>query len=172
MIDIQRIRGSLPVVTRLLGAAFVLSAVVVAGCDNAADEQNKATAAKQEADQKIAAASKEADDKAKAAVSDADKKIAEAQAGFTKLREDYRHTTVVNLADLDKKIADLTAKARTATGKTKTDLDASLKAIGPSREAFTKDYQAIETASTTNWDATKARLDKEWTELKALVDKA
>jgi hypothetical protein len=40
------------------------------------------------------------------------------------------------------------------------------------REAFVNDYKSIETASADTWDATKARLDKQWTELKNMVDRA
>jgi hypothetical protein len=160
------------VARRALVVGAVLFAFAAAGCDGAAAEQNKANAAQKQADEKIAAASKEADVKMKSAQAEADKKIADAQAAFTKLREDYRHSTVLNLADLDKKIADLTSKAATETGKSKNELDAKLKLIGPSRDAFVADYKSIETASATTWDTTKARLDKEWTELKASVDKA
>jgi regulator of protease activity HflC (stomatin/prohibitin superfamily) len=185
MIETQSVEAQTPIVLSKAGQlarravarrALVVGAVVFAfaavGCDNAAAEQNKANAAQKQADEKIAEASKEADVKMKSAQAEADKKIADAQAGFTKLREDFRHSTVLNLADLDKKIADLTAKATTETGKSKTDLDAKLKLIVPSRDAFVADYKSIETASATTWDATKARLDKEWTELKSSVDKA
>jgi regulator of protease activity HflC (stomatin/prohibitin superfamily) len=157
---------------RSLAVAAVLTAIAVSGCDTAAAEQEKANAAQKQANEKIAEAAKEADGKMKTAQADADKKIADAQATFARMREDYRHGTVLKLADLDKKIADLTAKAKTETGKSKTDLEASLKLIVPSREAFVTDYKSIETDSASTWDATKARLDKEWTTLKASVDKA
>jgi hypothetical protein len=34
------------------------------------------------------------------------------------------------------------------------------------------DYKTIEVASAATWDATKARLEKEWTDLKNMVEKA
>ena len=89
-----------------------------------------------------------------------------------KLREDYRHTTTVNLVDLDHKVELLATKAKAATGKTQADLDLSLKQIRSSRAEFGADYRSLESASASTWDATRTRLDKEWTELKALVDKA
>jgi hypothetical protein len=142
------------------------------GCDKAADEQQKAVNAQAQANDKIVQANQEADQKANSAQADADKKIAEAQASFLKMREDYRHDTTTNLVDLDKKIADLEAKEKTASGKKKADLDVQLGQIRSQREAFANDWKTIETASATTWDATKNRLDKEWSDLKAMVDRA
>ena len=142
----------------------VLVAALASGCNKAADEQEKATNAQIKANEKIVEANQEADKKAAEAQADADKKIAEAQASFLKLREDYRHDTTQKLVDLDHKIADLEAKAKTSTGKKKADLDAQLTQIRTQREAFANDWKTIETASATTWDSTKNRLDKEWSE--------
>ena len=152
-----------------------LGALVLAlgsGCNKAADEQEKAVAAQTKANEQIVQANQDADKKANQAQADADKKIAEAQASFLKMREDYRHDTTTKLVDLDKKIADAEAKAKTATGKKKADLDAQLVQIRTQREAFTNDWKTIETASAVTWDSTKNRLDKEWTDLKSMVDRA
>jgi uncharacterized protein (DUF3084 family) len=155
-------------------AAAVLSVLLTAACDKdkAMEEQNKANTAQNVATDKAAEANKEADQKIRNAQAEADKKIAEAQADFLKMREDYRHKTTTDLVDLNKKVEELDAKAKTANGKSKADLEAALKQIRSSRDAFAADYKSIETASATTWDATKVRLDKEWTDLKALVDKA
>ncbi|HEY4105853.1 MAG TPA: hypothetical protein VGM44_18260 [Polyangiaceae bacterium] len=142
------------------------------GCNKAADEQQKAVNAQNQANEKIIQANQEADQKANAAQAEADKKIAAAQADFLKLREDYRHDTTTKLVDLDKKIADLQAKDKTATGKQKADLDTELAQIRTQRDTFANDWKSIETADATTWDATKSRLDKEWADLKALVDRA
>ena len=40
------------------------------------------------------------------------------------------------------------------------------------RQAFTADVAGVETATSVQWDNTKARVDKDWTDLKAMVDKA
>lgn len=71
-----------------------------------------------------------------------------------------------------KTIAKLEAKSKTATGKAKTDLDASLPAIRTHRTAFTTEMTGMESATATQWDAKKTALDKSWTDLKSLVDKA
>jgi len=150
----------------------VLSLIVAAGCSRASDDQQKATAAQSEANDKIAAANTEADKKVVSAQNEADKKIGEAQASFMKRREDYRHQTTVNLVELDRKVDLLTAKSKTATGKAQSDLNANLVQIRASRAGFATDYNALESESAGTWDATQARLDKEWTALSALVDKA
>ena len=156
----------------ILTSAALLSLVIAAGCDNAAADQQKATSAQNEANDKIVAARVEADKKVVSAQSEADQKISEAQASFMKRREDYRHKTTLNLVELDHKVDVLDAKSKTSTGKAQTDLQASLRQIRASRADFGTDYNTLETASASTWDATQARLDKEWTALTALVDKA
>ena len=141
------------------------------GCNRAADEQRKADEARAEADKKIADTNQEAQQRINSAQADADQKVADANANFLKLRENYRHDVTQNLVDLDKKIADLEAKAKTATGKTKAQLEADLPGIRDQRDNFVRDYRTIETASASTWDNTKARLDKEWDELKKAVDR-
>jgi len=154
----------------VLAAALSLS--VVAGCDKGSDEQQKANAAQAEADRKIAEANKEATTKTTSAQVEADKKIAAAESEFGKRREDYRHKITGDLVDLDKKIDTLEAKAKSATGKTKLDLDATLPAIRQHRASFASDLTSVESATSVQWDNTKARVDKNWSDLKALVDKA
>lgn len=156
----------------IASTAIALTLTVVTGCDKASDDQAKANSAQTEADNKIAAAKKEAADKSNNAQAEADKKIAAAEGDFGKRREDYRHKIQTDLIDLDKKIDGLDAKSKTATGKTKTDLDANLAAIHSRRTAFGTEMKAVDTSTALQWDDMKARVDKEWTDLKALVDKA
>ncbi len=153
-------------------ALTALTFVLSTSCNNASTDANKANGAQVEANDKTAAAMKEATDKVNSAQAEADEKIAAARADFMKLREDYRHTTTNNLVDLDHKVADLAAKASKSTGKQKVDRDANLKVIYASRDAFGRDYQSLDVAAASTWDSAKTRLDKEWTDLKALVDKA
>jgi hypothetical protein len=152
--------------------ATVLAATMAFACDNASDEQKKMNAAQSQADDKISAATKEADQKVRSAQQEEDQKIAAAQSGFMKLREDYRHTTTTNLVELDRSVNDLEAKSRQTMGKTKSDLDATLKQIHADRGAFETHYRALESATASTWDEAKSRLDAEWNRLKALVDKA
>jgi chromosome segregation ATPase len=151
---------------------MVLSFALVTGCDKSADEQQKANAAQAEADKKIAEASKEAMTKTTSAQVEADKKIAAAEGDFGKRREDYRHKLQSDLVDLDKKIDLLEANAKAATGKAKTDLGSNLVQLRARRTAFAADVASVESATAVQWDGTKARVDKDWSDLKAAVDKA
>jgi hypothetical protein len=153
-------------------AGLALTLALATGCDKAADEQQKANNAQAEANTKITSAKMEGDEKAKAAQAEADKKIAAAEGDFGKRREDYRHKLNSDLVDLDKKIGVLEAKAKTATGKAKADLDARLAQIRTRRAAFDTNVKTVETSTAITWDDTKTRIDKEWTDLKNLVDKA
>ncbi len=149
-----------------------LTLLLATGCDKAADDPQRATISQGEANDKIATAQREAQQKSVAAQAAADKTIAAANADFMKLREDYRHATTNRLVDLDQKVAVLEANAKVATSKAKLDLDANLEQIRARRGTFTADYAALESSSAATWDDAKARLDREWTDLKALVDKA
>jgi hypothetical protein len=153
-------------------ALTALTFVLSTSCNNASDDAKRVNGAQAEANDKSGAAMKEATEKVDNAQAEADEKIAAARADFMKLREDYRHTTTSNLVDLDHKVADLATKASQSSGKQRTDLDANLKLIHASRDAFARDYQSLDAAAASTWDGAKTRLDKEWTDLKALVDKA
>jgi len=141
--------------------ATVLLTALAFACNNASDEQRKINSARAEAEQTMRTAQQAAD-----------RKVAEAQAGFMKLREDYRHTTTENLVDLDHKVDDLEGKARQTFGKARIGLDANLKHIHASRDAFQTNWKALDTVTASTWDDAKARLDREWVQLKTLVDKA
>lgn len=175
-----------------LSASALFSILLMAACDDAASEQKKAVLAQSEANtkivaatneasekvasaqaeasSKIAAATNEASQKAKDAQFEADRKIAAANQNFNKLREDYRHTAQTALNEFDRKVTELDAKAKKANGKVRTELNSRVNQIYAQREAFASSYKALETETAITWDATKARLDKEWSELKALVE--
>jgi hypothetical protein len=138
-------------------------------CDKpGATEQQK----EDKASERAANARSEAEQQAQSAQAVAAKDIAAARAEFEKNREDYRHSRRVDLADLDKKIVDLEADTRTATGKEKANLEVRLPAIRAKRDAFVRDMQALDNAMAATWDAAKANLDQEWDALKTAVDKA
>ena len=89
-----------------------------------------------------------------------------------KARDDYREQKQKDLAELDKSIADVDAKEKVATTKTKADLDGMLAALRAQRSAFVADLGTIDRAGVSDWDARKARLDKEWDDLSTASDKA
>jgi len=152
-------------------ACLALSLACSVACTKAADEQNKADQARTEADNKVVEANREATDKINAAQSDADKKVAEAQASFLKLREDFRHKVNQDLVSVDKSIADLEAKAKTAKGKEKANIEAALPNIRNLRESVTTEYRSLELSSAVTWDDAKGRVDKAIDDLKKYIDK-
>jgi hypothetical protein len=155
-----------------ISLAAVLIGVVALGCNKAADEQKKADEARAEADHKVGEASNEAAEKINAARAEADKKVAEAQANFLKLREDYRHKITEDLVSVDKDIADLEAKTKTAKGKTKAEIEAALPDIRSQRESVSSEYRSLEFSSAVSWDGAKGRVDKTFDDLKKAIDKA
>jgi len=99
----------------------------------------------------------------------AEKTLSAARADFEATRENYLHTRRLDLVDLDKRIADLEASARTATGKTKANLRARLPAIRSQRDAFDRNVLSMEAATPATWDAATASLDKQGDALKKAV---
>jgi hypothetical protein len=97
---------------------------------------------------------------------------ADAQANFLKLREDYRHSVTESLVGIDKNIADLEAKSKTAKAKEKANIDAALPNIHALRDSVMTEYRSLELASAVTWDDSKARVDKAVDDLKKAIDKA
>ncbi len=155
-----------------VSVCMALSLALAVGCNKAADEQKKADEARAQADDKVIDANREASEKINAAQAEADKKVAEAQESFNKLREDYRHSVTEDLVGVDKDIASLEAKGKTATGKAKADIDAALPNIHTLRQNVTSEYRSLELASAVTWDDAKARVTKAVDDLKKAVDKA
>ena len=72
-----------------------------------------------------------------------------------------------NLLALDKDLANLDAKVKTATGKAKEDLDAKIPTLHVQRDAFAADVRTLSGIGLAAWDATRARVDKEWSDLRS-----
>lgn len=83
-----------------------------------------------------------------------------------------RHDLSTRLATLDERIARLEAKGLVANGQAKASLETTLADVRARRLAFSEDAASIGYATPTDWNATKARLDVAFTELKDRVDKA
>jgi hypothetical protein len=102
----------------------------------------------------------------------ANKTVAKSQADLATTREDYRHMVQANLDSVDKKIATLDAKAKGVAVANAADLTAKTTALRAQRNALANDLATSDTVNISAWDATKARLDKEWTDLSVAVEKA
>jgi len=152
-----------------LATVFVLGA---AACEKSGKEtQEKVDNAQAQGQTEITNAQVEANDKANAARAKADEKITAAESDFEKTREDYRHSMESNLDSLDKKIADLDAKVLKTTGDKKVELGNKASSLRSQRGAFAADVKSLDTTPAASWDATKARVDKEWSNIKSASDK-
>ena len=149
----------------------ILSLLAITGCSEASDLEKRADKAQLNADEKIADLRSESSQDIREAQAEADKKIAVAAAEFSTMRENYRHETAVKLDVMDKKVA-LDARLVGLKGVAKADLQAKLNLIQASRSVFMDDYKLLDGATGATWDGTKARLDREWADLSALVDAA
>ena len=150
---------------------LAITGALAVGCNRAADEQKKADEARAEAVEEISEANREATEKVNEAVADAEEEVAEAQANFVRIREDYRHQVTKELADIDQDIASLEAKTNTATGREKAKIESNLPTIRSLRENVSAEYNSLESAAATTWDATKKRVDKAIESLKEAVDR-
>lgn len=159
----------------LLGATALVALVAVA-CDKPADReraaQNELTEAKVEADKKVANAQAEATHDVDKARAEANKDFAQANVDFQKARVDYRAERQKDLAELDKDIADLELDAKKATGQKRIDLDQRLVTIHTQRDLYGRELVDVDTATPGTWDATKARLDRDWDALKKTIRRA
>jgi predicted small lipoprotein YifL len=148
-------------------AVIALLASSIAACDKPGEaEQKKEMSANDQAAESRA----QGDRNAQAAQSQANQIIAAARADFEKSREDYRHGRQQDLADVNKKVADLEAKQPTATGKQRALLDSNLPILRSRRDSFVADLQRLDQATPASWDGARASLDKEWDALKAALD--
>jgi hypothetical protein len=152
-------------ITSLAVAALLTSAFVA--CDKPGEtEQKKEVAAGEQA----AAARDRADRNVQAAQVQSDRAVAAARADFERSREDYRHSRRQDVADVYKKVADLEAKQKTATGKERATLDSNLPMLRARRDTFAADLQHLDDATPASWDGARASLDKEWEALKTALD--
>lgn len=106
---------------------------------------------------------------AQAAPLEADTKRGAAK-DFVKEQKEYMQTMQSRLIEVDRSIAALDAKTQRAAGQKHVDKYARLKKARAQREALASSIKALETERAGTWDASRSRLDREWTALKALLD--
>jgi hypothetical protein len=159
----KEVRMNRAIVTSLVLALIPLG---VACEKTAADEQSKVNSAQEQANREIGKANMQADEAQRAA----NQKILSAQDEFLRMREEFRTKALSELVDVDGKIAKLDAKAQSAT-KAKSDLQANLAAIRAQREAVVDDVRSIDSTTTATFDGAKARVEKELSDLRTVVDK-
>lgn len=138
-------------------------------CDKpGVSERQKETNASEEA----RTAAEQAQRQMQTAQAGAEKTISTAWADFETTRENYLHRRRLDLIELDKKIANIDASARTKSGNVGADTRARLSAIGSQRDAFARHVQALEVVTAATWDGAATSLDQEWEALRKAVDDA
>jgi len=90
----------------------------------------------------------------------------------TKARDDYRSQKQSDLKSVDKGIADMEVKEKAYGRKTKARLDEVLSSLKTGRDTLRGDLASTESAGASAWGSEKERLDKEWRDVEASVDKA
>jgi hypothetical protein len=152
-------------------AALLLLVSFSAGCgDDAASMQDAANKAQHDANTKITEVRVDADQDIRNAQTEADKQIAAQSASFALLREDYRHSVTLKMVTLDKKVADIQARADKANGKERAALQAKLADVELHHADFMKSFDALDAETALTWDATRVRLDAQWADVQARVD--
>jgi len=163
---ISNIKKFRPLVLGTMTALAILPA-----CDRR-DDQEKIQSAEREAQKKVNEAQKESTTKITSAQQDMNQQVAEANGNLAKDRDDYRSKLQSQLDDADNKITQMEAKEKTATTKTKMELDSLLPEIHAKRDALRTDMKQLENATVSNWDTTKMQLDHDATALKNALDRA
>jgi hypothetical protein len=153
-------------------AITLLGAVFTSTCSKAPHPQRQGASVPNITNDQSAGTDTGSELKAKSIELAAQQKSDHVQSEFMNMRESYRQQMTANLTSLDRKVAILEGKAKYSEGKTKNDLEMGLTQIRADRFAFVNDYKSVDTATSANWDATKARLDKEWTNLSNLVQRS
>ncbi|HLK36810.1 MAG TPA: hypothetical protein VKU41_08670 [Polyangiaceae bacterium] len=151
--------------TLALGAALLLGI----GCEKpGATEQQK----ENQAGQDNATAQQQSARESASAEAERERTIAVARADLDRQRSDFRNDKQKDLDDLDVKIANLEAKAKTATGADKARLDQYLPTIRQQRTVLGNDLRSIDTAMGSTFDAVKEHINHEYDTLKSAIDKA
>ncbi|MDB4997343.1 MAG: hypothetical protein JWM74_4775 [Myxococcaceae bacterium] len=151
-------------------SAFGFVLLAVAACDKPNEEQAKIDKARQDRAQTITAATVEAEKKIDKADDKANRQIGEATESIVRMKADFTSARQQDLATIDKKLAELDAKALHATGTAKANADVSLATAHKKRDALAADLANVNTSTTTTWDATKTRIEDGFTDLKRSVD--
>jgi hypothetical protein len=160
-----------PMIYRTMLTATMSCTLLMPACSKMTDHQERQGFSGPSAmNDQSAGVETEGSAKSKAAELVTNQQSAQVQADFTKLRDDFRQKITSGLTDLDHRVVLLERKARNSVGNAKNEVEMGLTQIRADRLTFTNDYKSVDSATSANWDATKARLDKEWLALSSLVD--
>ncbi|HEY2404600.1 MAG TPA: hypothetical protein VGI10_01285 [Polyangiaceae bacterium] len=167
--------------------------LLLPACGNADEQKAKLAEAEKAADQRVAKAQADGQnklvdlqkqlDQAKADLADAQSKLADAQktqsatsdnckaaeAALGKAREAFKALGRLELADANKEVSELTAKAAKAPAKVKAVVNPMIQQIPAQQHAINKDIADYDTAEVETFKAVKAKLDHDIATLRGNV---
>jgi hypothetical protein len=148
----------------LVSMAVVASALAL-GCNSPDKAQERADEARQQAQDMAGAAQRAAAD----AQAEAVQKQAEATQTLATARNDYHAQIASLMVAVDKRTADLQAANLTATGADKQKNLDKIAALASYRRTLDADLHDVDTVTTANWDLTRARVDKDISDVKSAL---
>lgn len=148
----------------ILSAALVASALAL-GCNSPTKAQQRADEAQQQADDKAAAAQRAAAD----TQAQATEKQAEAVQVLATARNGYHAQVSDLIVQIDKQSADLQAANLTATPADRQKNLQRMTALAGYRRTLEADLRAVDSVTASNWDATRAGVDKDMSDVKSAL---
>jgi hypothetical protein len=140
------------------------------------DAQEKVAAAEKQIEQMkaemAATAAKlkaEADDAVSKAQASAEEQAKAAEAALKKARQGFKEEGRLQLANLNKEVSELSAKAAKAPAKVKAEVNKSMQKIVTQQKAVGKDIAAFDTATLDKFQSVKAKLNQDLAVLKATI---
>lgn len=148
---------------------------------------DKASKAEHDAQEKVAAAEKqieqmkaemaattaklkaEADDLVSKAQASAEEQAKAAEAALKKARQGFKEEGRLQLANANKEVAELSAKAAKAPAKVKAEVNKSMQKIVTQQKAIAKDIAAFDTATIEQFKTVKAKLNQDLAVMKATI---
>lgn len=152
--------------------------------------EQKVAKAERDAQEKVAAAEKqieqlkadmsaqtaklkaEADEAVSKAQASAEEQAKAAEAALKKARQGFKEEGRLQLANLNKEVAELSAKAAKAPPKVKTEVTKSMQKIVTQQKAIAKDIAAFDTATLDKFQAVKTKLNQDLAVMKATIHAA
>ncbi len=163
------------------------------GCGNGAEERVKLAELEKQAEQKVAKAEREGKEKfeqsqkeletAKTELADlkgklekagnaegaSDEAAKQAEQALTKARQAYKTLAKYELAEINKDIKEISTKSAKAKPAVKTAISKLMEKVPEQQKALAKDIAEYDSATVSNLDLTKAKVDKDLAAMRTTV---
>ena len=166
---------------RLIHFAPVLGVgLMLAACQNPAEQQRKAeesqatadrdkAQAQQQAEQKISEAQRQAQEETNRAQRKADEEKGVSAADLSKQQAEYRDKISKELASAQPQITAMQTTVTRAAGPTKPDMERALTEVTRQRDVLNQDLQAIQSSTPGTWAGIKAKTEKDLDSFKSTL---